>query len=177
MPDQPISITDPNLQKLYDYWLRKQGTRLAPMRADLDPLDLKYIPSFIYIIDVIGPPYRFQCQLAESRVAQEFGGELTENFVDEIDYNRVGDLILDEYESVTRDGRPTVAKWHNTKKDGQEIEFEHLILPLSSDGTNIDMLLVGATTTGILTCCRLRRHQPYKTRVSCSPSCRWSSLG
>ncbi len=149
MSDQVISITDPNLKKLYDYWLRKRGARIAPKRADMNPEDLKYILSYMYILDVIGPPYRFRFRLAGTDLVREYGGEITGKFADEIDLDLVGNLILDEYASVARDGQPIATHWHYTKNDGRELEYEHLILPLSSDGKKIDMLFGGAAIKGI----------------------------
>jgi len=137
------------LQKLYDYWLRKRGTRFAPKRADMNPEDLKYILSYMYILDVRGPPYRFRFRLAGTDLVREYGGEVTGKFADEIDLDEVGNLILDEYASVARDGRPIATHWHYTKNDGRELEYEHLILPLSADGKKIDMLFGAAAIKGV----------------------------
>jgi hypothetical protein len=149
MSDEPISITDPNLQKLYDYWLQKRGARLAPQRADIDPADLKFILSYIYSLDVLGPPYRFRFRVAGTEITKEYGEEITGKFADEVDFDRAGDLILGEYESVARDGRPLVNRVQFTKRDGRDLDCEHLILPLSMDGKKIDILFGAAIVKGV----------------------------
>ena len=115
MPDQWISIANSNLQKLYDYWAQKRGARLAPKRGDMSPADLKYILPYMYIMDVTGPPYRFRFRLAGTDLVREYGGEITGKFADEIDLDLVGNLILDEYASVARNGQPMAAQWHYTR--------------------------------------------------------------
>ena len=150
MTDQAISITDSGLQKLYQYWLEKRGTVLAPKRTDMDPVDLVFILPSLYIIEVIGPPYRFRFRLAGTGLVKEYGGELTGKFADEIDLDgKSGELILAEYEKAVRDAHPIAAKWHYVKNDGRELQYEHLVLPLSSDGKNIDMLFGAAAMKGI----------------------------
>ncbi len=149
MPERPITITDPRLQQVYDYWLRKRGTRLAPKREDMKPEDLKYVLPYIYILDVVGPPYRFRYRLAGTGFVEEYGGNVTGKFADEIDLDDVGNLILDEFAEVARDARPMAAKWDYTKRDGRHLNYEHLILPLSSDGKKIDMLFGTAVIKGV----------------------------
>ena len=34
------AITEPRLQRLYEYWNEKRGARRAPLRGDIDPVEI-----------------------------------------------------------------------------------------------------------------------------------------
>ena len=142
--------TDPRLQWLYDYWLEKRGTRLAPRRDDMEAKDFKNILPIIYILDVVGPPpCRFRFRLTGTRFVEEYGEDVIGRFVDQIDLDDHEKPILAEYECVARSGQPSSTKWDYTKHDGRHLSYEHLILPLSSDGAKIDMLFGAADMRGV----------------------------
>ena len=149
MVQNPISIIDPRLKTLHDYWLRKRGPRLAPTRADMKPNELKFILAQVYLLEVVGLPHRFRFRLAGTALENEYGGQLTGKFADEIDLDGVGNLILREYESVAKEALPVATSWNYTKDDGRKLEYENLILPLSSNGRTVDMLFGAAEMKGV----------------------------
>jgi hypothetical protein len=120
MKHNPISIIDLRLKTLHDYWLRKRGPRIAPSRADMKPNELKFILAQVYLLEVVGVPQRFRFRLAGTVLENGYGGQLTGKFVDEIDVDGVGNLILSEYERVTKDALPVARSWNYTKDDGTD---------------------------------------------------------
>lgn len=151
MPDEAISMANPNLKKLYAYWLEKCGANCAPTRSDIDIKVLKFILPQTYLLDVVGP-YRFRHRVAGSALELEYGGKLTGNFVDEIvdeiDNDDIRKLVLDNFESVVTDALPKCVRRKFIKKDGRHLESENLALPISSDGKKIDMIFGAAVVEG-----------------------------
>jgi hypothetical protein len=129
------------MRRLYGYWCAKAGTRLFPSRADIDPLDFPYILGWVMLVDVVGDPVRFQFRLYGSAVADHMNFDMTGKFLDE-------HPDTDYRERIERDWRDTVQRREPTyaivdgSLEGRRIHFETLRLPLSSNGTDIDMLLV-----------------------------------
>src|SRR5262249_45302975 len=149
MTPPELRIYDPQLRRLYDYWREKRGERIAPSRVDIRPDEIRDLLQHIYIIEAVGTPRRFRFRLAGTTIVSEYGGRITGKFADEIDLDHVGQRILAEYETGVDRGEPIASLWHFTKLDGRELRYEHLILPLSSDGKTIDMLLAAAIGKGI----------------------------
>ena len=137
-------IQNTPLRTLYAYWAGKKGARLAPRRSDIDPAEMKNFLRYVFLLDIVDIPLRFRFRLAGTEIVSRYGEEVTGRFLDEIDLDDVGSEILNEYETAVREARPVRGHWQYTKRDGQYLKYERIILPLSSDGHSIDMLLCGA---------------------------------
>ncbi len=144
MADRLNHIHHPALKQLYAYWLGKLGGRLAPARADIDPVEMGQCLPHVFLLDVIGDPPRFRFRLAGTEVVTRYGQELTGRFLDEIDLDHVAGAIIDEYKEAIGTAQPVYGQWDYRKHDGRYLKYERIILPLSSDGQKIDMLLCGA---------------------------------
>lgn len=136
------------LKQLYAYWQAKKGPRVAPARKDIDPAEMKPFLRHVFLLDVLGVAPRFKFRLAGTEIVSRFGEELTGRFLDEVDLDDVGPQIVHEYERAVREARPVYSRWNYTKHSGRYLNYERLILPLSSDGRAIDMLLCGAHVDG-----------------------------
>ena len=144
-----LQINDPLLQRLHAYWCEKRGQRIAPARAEIHPDEIRDLLPNVYIIEMIGVPHRFRFRLAGTAVVREYGGEITGKFLDEIDLDGANLPILSEYEKAVAEREPVAGSWHFTKRDGRELSYEHLILPLSSDGKTVYMLFGAAAMKGV----------------------------
>jgi hypothetical protein len=137
-----LSFCHPLTAEIYRYWEAKRGSRPMPARADIDPADLrKHLPGMM-IVQVVADKRAYVYRLVGTRevtargndptgktVAEEFCGSSRERALGNYDYvvsNR--SYIFDNEDFVTFDG-----------KAGHE---EVLFLPLSSNGTNVDQILV-----------------------------------
>ena len=139
-------IRHPELKRLYGYWMEKKGTRLAPARSDIHPGEMR--SSHLFMLEVLGQPPRFRFRLAGSEIVNRFGEEITGRFLDGIDLDEVGGEILREYENAASQAQPIYGLWNYTRHGGHHMRYERLILPLSSDGERVDMLLCGAHVDG-----------------------------
>jgi hypothetical protein len=125
------------------YWLSKKGRRRAPARADLDPVEIPTLMPHILLIDVEAAPRRFRVRLMGTAVVNGLGRDLTGRYLDELALNEIQRAMFAEYRHVAQTGEPACATWEYTRDDGRHVQFERLVLPLSRDGTTIDMLLSG----------------------------------
>ncbi len=141
------SIADPLLRQLYDYWRAKKGARIAPRRADIAPAEIPDLLAWVYLVELVEG--RLRIRLAGTSIAEEFGAKLTGKYLDEIGLADAQTPVTEEYQKAAREIAPVFGKWHYATKDGRELDYERVILPLSSDGKNVDMFLCGAVGRGV----------------------------
>ncbi|HEX7970268.1 MAG TPA: PAS domain-containing protein [Stellaceae bacterium] len=137
-----LDIVDPLLQPLYDYWSGKCGGRAMPSRSDIDPVDLSFMLGQILLIDVLRAPRRFRVRVHGTELVRRAGYELTGKTLDA--------LPLPEYRAIAQRSLTTVvetcAPFHSVRDrvvDGRSFRYEGLVLPLSRNERDVDMLLVG----------------------------------
>jgi len=140
-----IAIQDPRLKRLYDYWLSKKGDRKWPRRADILPEEITDILPWVFLMERVGKRLRYR--LVGEEVRQMYGAKLIGMFMDEVDFDHITAAYIGEYERAEREG-PVLKKWKFTKLDGRHLEYERIILPLSSDGATVDMFLGAAVGFG-----------------------------
>jgi hypothetical protein len=147
MTEPGPAIADPLLRRLYAYWLEKKGARIAPRRADILPEEILELLPWVFLVEIVGERLRFR--LAGTAVSEEYGGKLTGMYFDEIDLDHVSAQVISHYHTAARDIVAVVNQWRYTKNDGRELEYERVILPLSSNGETVDMFLCAAIGRGI----------------------------
>lgn len=136
------------LRKLLAYWRAKKGDRPAPLRADIDPAEIKSLLPHLGIVDVErgdveNGSLRFRYRLAGTEITKAYRLELTGRYLDELDLNNHQDDITAEYARAAETGEPSCSILEYTRKDGRHIRYERLVLPMSADGRIIDMLIGG----------------------------------
>jgi len=112
-----------------------------PSRADIDPIDLPGLLANLILIDVSKSVPQFRIRLAGTDIVSRYGAELTGKSLDDIDLG--GDLaqIKEQYEETVRRQMPTYCRHFIETKKHKLLRYERLLLPLSSDGSTVDMLL------------------------------------
>jgi hypothetical protein len=138
-----LEPTNGHLKKLLAYWHEKKGDRLAPTRAEIDPAEIRPLLPHVGIVDVERSPLRFRYRLAGSDIVRGYGEELTGRYLDQIDLNGHQQEITEEYRRTAESAEPVCATWEYKRKNGRHVRYERLVLPLSSDGEHVDMLLGG----------------------------------
>lgn len=136
------TIEDETLQRLYRYWAEKRGSRRFPARRDIDPLDFAYILGWVTLVDVTHAPLRFRFRLYGSELARRLGADLTGKYLDEHPQREFGELLQQSWQNVVVHGEPTCERYEHIV-DGETRFWESVRMPLSTDGTTIDMLLAG----------------------------------
>jgi hypothetical protein len=147
MNEPQLAIADPLLRRLYDYWLQKKGARVAPPRADIAPDEIPDLLPWVYLVEIVGE--RLRLRLVGTSIAAEFGGEITGKYLDEIGLAEAQAPALREYRQSAREIVPVASKWNYAKEDGRALDYERIILPLSSDGKTVNMFLCGAVGHGV----------------------------
>jgi len=138
-----LDIRHPKLRQLYAYWDGKRGERPMPARADLDPVDIRFVLGDVVLADVIdGEPPRFRIRVHGSNLVDRVHSELTGKMLDEMPAPEFRDLVTRSFRKVVR-----TKEWLHVLAarllDGRMQRYEAIILPLSSDGERVDRLIVG----------------------------------
>jgi hypothetical protein len=126
-------------QEFYEYWLSKGADKGLPARADIDPLDIPQLLANVFLIDVVpGNPRRFRFRLVGTRIT-ELEGEMTNRFLDEFVPGAAGTAMARHYEDTVAGQiyvRHETLHWRRR----EYVNYDVLLLPLSSDGHSIDKL-------------------------------------
>lgn len=135
-------IRNPRLVAFFHYWRSKRADRAMPGRADLDPLEFRYVLGDIVLCDVHYDPLRFNYRLHGVNLVQRDGFDMTGKWLHErpnSDYvariERGWSLVVTERKALIGD------RLHHTATDGRQRRYETVVLPLSSDGSLIDKLI------------------------------------
>ena len=148
MSDILSTITDDSLRRLYLYWDEKRGGRRFPARRDIDPLEFAYVLGWVTLVDVVhGPTIRFRFRLYGSELAHRIGLDLTGTYADDHPNRDLGIVLQRAWQEVVDRGEPVAARYDRIIQHRKET-WEAVRLPLSSDGTTIDMLLAAARPVG-----------------------------
>ncbi|MFN4166173.1 MAG: PAS domain-containing protein [Ferrovibrio sp.] len=135
---------DPQLQWLVAYWAGKRAGRRYPSRADIDPLELKSLLGHILLVDVErrdhGTLPRFRYRLFGTEFVFYHGKDLTGHWLDEIANREFRDELLAIYRSVAERGKMRTLSY-DYMVESQRHRFQAVLLPLSGDGTLVDIVL------------------------------------
>lgn len=132
------------LRGLYRYWQELRGKGALPSRADIDPVRIPDVLQNIGLFDVEEAPRRYRIRLMGMQIVRWYGCDLTGRYLDEIDF---GDrpvftfALLDQVVEQRVAGHMT---GEYTKQDGRTIRYERLFMPLSNEGTRVDMVIGAA---------------------------------
>jgi hypothetical protein len=138
--DISSTITDDALRRLYQYWNEKRGDRRFPARRDIDPLEFAYILGWVTLVDVTYNPTRFRFRLYGSELAHRIGVDLTGTYADQHPNREFGAMLQRSWQDVVDRCEPICAHYER-EIDNRMRKWEALRMPMSSDGTTIDMLL------------------------------------
>jgi len=139
LPDIETSL----LQQLYHYWVDRRGGRLHPARADIDPVDIPRLLPYIMLVDVLDDGQRFRFRLVGTRIAM--GADPTGRFLHEtVSPGLYGHHVMALYGKAAKSARPLYSvfdyKFEDRRVPGR---IHRLFLPLSDDGANVNMMLIG----------------------------------
>ena len=139
------SDLDPRLKGLIRYWNEKRADRPYPSRSDIDPLELKPVLGNILLIDVVPSDQhsegrRFRYRLFGTEFVFYHGTDLTGHWLDEIPNTGFRDSLIAMYNKVVTEGGTRMVSY-DYMLESRRHRFQAVILPLSSDGNQIDIIL------------------------------------
>ena len=132
------------LRELLDYWRAKRAGGRLPSRADVDPAELKALLPHLYLLEVEPAPRRFRHRLIGTKVARWSGRDVTGRYAGDGACGDAGRVLLELYERVADAAQPLFTPWQPSILGSSAMQFSRLLLPLSTDGRRIDMILGGA---------------------------------
>lgn len=135
-------VSDARLCDVYRYWDGLRCQRFAPAYAEIDPLDIPRLLSCLLITEVepVRRGRRYRYRLCGTEVEEHFGSAMRGRYIDTLMKGSYLAYIVDLYDRVV-DGRSPI---YSVSTYGQRaLNTKRLMLPLSSDGHSVDMVLAG----------------------------------
>lgn len=129
-----------DLRAALDYWHKKRGQRLAPCRADIDPVEIAPLLPRVMLVDVSAEPLDFRFRLAGTGIFKIHGAELTNKRALELEPPAYAALIHRLYcDTLAR--RAPLAHRLLIEVESKRSAYMRISLPLSEDGEIINRLM------------------------------------
>jgi hypothetical protein len=137
-----IGASHADVRAMHAYWLEKCHGRAMPRRADIEPTEIKRLLPFIMLVDVTADARRFVYRLVGTQEVDERGSDPTGKSVREAFFGGSLEETLSCYEYVVRNRAPFCYRDPYLAPDGEILTDDIVYLPLSEDGTAVNMVLV-----------------------------------
>jgi hypothetical protein len=137
----PGEISSPMVHALFLYWQRKRAGRLAPMRADIEPGDIKRLLPFVCLSEVTKDPFDVRFRLVGTSLVEATGYDFTGRRLREMPLTTNEDVWIGHYKRIVSEQRPFYGRYR--AEFGAELvrSVDHGAFPLSTDGTAIDRII------------------------------------
>ncbi|MBI2253960.1 MAG: PAS domain-containing protein [Proteobacteria bacterium] len=130
-----------DLQRLLGYWHAKRDGRAFPQRADLDPIDLRFMLERIALIEIHGDvDRRYKLRVVGSWWVQKYGFEPTGTWLENWPNPAQRKVTLDSYQALLAQRQPLLLI-RNEIADDAVLNYEAMLLPFSEDGQQISMIV------------------------------------
>lgn len=144
-------IVDPEHQSLLDWWLAVRGGRDMPARADFDPIDHPRCLPRIFLVEISPEPPHFLNRLCGTEIDEQQGYPMTGRPFEEVFAGELLRLTTGRFADVAFNRRVSYDSTVFTNADGdRSTRFTRLLLPLSDDGSRVDMILGSRIQAGNL---------------------------
>lgn len=135
----------PDIRLVLEYWQQKCAGRIMPSRADIDPSELRRFLPHITLVDVVADERRFVYRLVGTSEVELRGYDPTGRPVAEAFFATSAHEALKHYEAALTTKAP-----HYVADPFQAVDRfigeEDLFLPLSQDGSAVNMVMVFSIT-------------------------------
>jgi hypothetical protein len=142
-PSFRLRIDDTRLLELYDYWLIHRGDRPAMLRADLDPVSIPQLLKSLILTDVSGDGPDIRYRLVGTEIVAAHGLEYTGMTVEELTSGATLEYTRQLYGIVVSNAVPVYSEGPFQWADKEFRWTRRLHLPMSRDGSAVDMVLAG----------------------------------
>lgn len=135
----------PDLQEIYEYWKLKAAGNWAPLKSDIDPVDIPRFLPRVMLCDVFYRPdtdevESFRYRLSGTGICDVHGFDPTALRPTDLTPPEYGDLIQAHYEEAVIRRKPMVHIIVLESIDKTR-SYARIILPLSHDGKRVDVLM------------------------------------
>lgn len=141
--DAKLPLKSTALRALRDYWRQVAGDREMPARRDLDPISIPTLLPHIVMTDVFHDPLRFRYRLLGTLVTKFYERDSTGKWLDRELYGDSTDGMLWLFRRCVCNRAPTAVRQAVPFVRKDWVTLEGLLMPLSTNGVDIDMLIGG----------------------------------
>jgi hypothetical protein len=140
-----LESATPRLRQAFEYWVAKCGSRPIPARADLDPAEIKPLLPYLVLMDVLrdsrpGWPLDFRYRLIGSVTDAMMNARYTGKCMSELPHQQPDSRLWQSLSHVTETRQPQVNRVPYVGPHKDFISVVDLVMPLSADGIDVDML-------------------------------------
>jgi hypothetical protein len=136
------SLPHPQLVQLFDYWDQKRAGRRFPTRHEIDPVEMRFALGNIDLVEITQDPLVFRFRLSGSNIDRDEGFNMQGKTLDEYPLPQHREVVRRAYLEVLENAAPSYEEMERFD-EGRSLRYGRLILPLSDDGSRIDMFLIG----------------------------------
>lgn len=133
--DAPASMHD-----FVRYWTEKRGDAWLPAYRDIDPVDIPWALSRIYVVAVL-PDGDFVYRLAGEDIAERYDRSLKGTRISDLFTDRSAELILGRWQRVATGPWAYYSYTQHTSIRGPVLTARRVLLPLGADGRTADHLI------------------------------------
>jgi hypothetical protein len=139
-------IVDPEIRRFIAYWRGKCGAAEFPARADLDPIDFRYVLGDVALIQASRTPagshwpWEFHYRLVGAGLVERDGYDLTNKSLDALPEPEYRERVRASFIEVCETRAP-IHRIRELILDHRVRRYEAVVLPLASNGHDIDMLI------------------------------------
>ncbi len=141
----PDTLRSPELHNALRYWRAKCQGRIMPSRRDIEPSEMVPWLSRTLLADVIydarAVPSDFRFRLVGTDVVDRYGRDFTGHALSSLDLDGKSYEIMGEYRLTVDSGEPQYFIDEFVQHSGRPMHYERLLMPLSDDGRQVNMLL------------------------------------
>ena len=124
------------------YWQSKWVDARLPGRHDLDPpMEVPWLLPNIVLVDVAHDPLDLRYRLVGTEVCNRVGRDYTGIRLMDLPHQRPGSRVWDSAAAVIAARRPIFSDIPYVGSDPFVRDYQDLLMPLSSDGEAVDMIL------------------------------------
>ncbi|WP_419905735.1 PAS domain-containing protein [Kiloniella sp.] len=138
-----LEIDSAHLMELLRYWKSVSPYGGLPGRQDIDPLNIPHILPYCELLDVHFDPLDFEYRLIGTKIDAISRGKYTGLKVSEIPTQIAPSLVYELYRRAVDQKAPVRTVLPYIGDEPGIVEVECLVLPLASNGSDVDMLLGG----------------------------------
>jgi len=129
-------------EELFAYWSSRRAGAGLPARRDIDPAGFKRLLPTITLTEVLpGAPGDYRIRLAGTGLYNVYGREITGRRLSEVYNTAACDYWKSELNRLVAERRPAVGVHNLAWRGASHLSIVWLRLPLSSNGTDVDMIL------------------------------------
>lgn len=139
--DSFLALCGDKVRRAHEYWNRKRGDRPMPSRTDIDPSEIRDLLPGIILVDVEYEPLRLTYRLVGTDEVEARGYDPTGKDLRDHVFAVTPEEGFRTYLTAIELRRPVFDEEEVLAPNPRLSEVGSLVMPLSSDGKTVNMLM------------------------------------